>query len=417
MALGISLLGGAGCAEVPRADEANRQRNELLALIQELLDERAGQLAARDADAYLEPLDPEARRNELPIAQGFLKVPARDPSFVVQASSLTGSSRRAEVRTRFQYRYEGLPDDNPFSFPIAYRFRSEQGALRIAESDPGPDQLPIWAGGDVRQHQSTHFLALARPQVSGVEALLATAEGARAALEPLLPQPQDRRSLVVLAASQAEFDQLVSPTPSPVEGRVAQASTILQVTPAEVRVQARHIVVNVQQLAQDRTGPDTFRHELSHLALAPITRPTTPGWVAEGAAMYLAGTRPVAAWAAGARDGSFSSISIDRLNRAPQLGAHRAEGGSTSAEYAYAAAAAWYLVEQFGRERFWDFYRSFSKLAANELYEVLPGGRVEADDRLGSLRRGSAEAALEAQYGLTPEELDSAVRIWLGQFL
>lgn len=379
------------------------------------MDARAQALSAGRIDDFLRPLVGDARDKEALIARGFVSAPVESPSFLLQVSSIRGQVLPVEVTTRFRYRYEGLPPDNPFSFPIAYRIDADEEMLKITQSLPGPDQLPMWATGEVEQLRTTHFLGMSRPGASGVGDLLAVAEAARMDLVNELPQSLDDVALVVLANDDDEFDRLISLTDETPGGRVAQVSTLLEVTPTTVQVQGRHIVVNLAQLNRDRTGPETLRHELAHLALAPVTRPTTPAWVAEGAAMFLAKTTPTAAWSAGIRTGEFDRIQIERLSESAFLGTDHASAVSASAEYAYAAAVVWYLVDSFGRDRFWRFYRSFTEVPAEELYKAMPRGMADEGSELAGLRSSATLNALQSEYDLVPTDLDVRVRDWLAQ--
>lgn len=403
----LSLLFLGGCLD-RRTVEVD-QRRGFADRVQEVLDRRASSLAAGDTQGFLAPLTGDARRTEQVLADGFVGAPLTDPSFLVQVSSLTASSAPAELTARFRYRYEDLPEDNVFSFPVSYRVVGEGDRLRLSNSRF--EQLPIWASGPVQVNRSAHFVSLSRPGAPGIDAVLATAESARSALEGRLPVALEQQALVVAALDHEEFQRLVSPSDSPAAGRVAQVSTTLQVTRSEALVQGRHVVVNLEQLARDRTGPETFRHELAHLALAPITRPTTAGWVAEGAAMYLAGTRPREAWASASSDGRFAELRFEQLSGAASLGAHDSGEAAASDQYAFAAAAAWYLVETAGEDRFWDFYRSFAERPASELYEALPAAG-EPTTALDQLRRSATEQALDLEFDLRFDELDSRVRDW-----
>ncbi|HEU4869102.1 MAG TPA: hypothetical protein VFV09_15430, partial [Actinomycetota bacterium] len=102
------------------------------------------------------------------------------------------------------------------------------------------------------------------------------------------------------------------------------------------------------------------------------------------------------------------SMRLSDLSRTSQLGAH--EGSDSAAEYAYAAATVWYLVETHGEQRFWDLYSFFAGRPAMELYDAFR----EGETRLAPLRVELAQQASAEIYGLTLESLDRAVRDWIG---
>ena len=271
--------------------------------------------------------------------------------------------------------------------------------MRILESEA--DKPPVWATGPVEPYSSEHFLTLSRPGLSGARDLAGVAETAYGYLQERIPAKLDERVLMVLAADAAEFEQFSGDAGSSHIGRAAQVKGSVEIQPAAVRIGGRHMIVNLQQLALDRNGPETLRHELAHLALAPETRPTTPGWLAEGAALYLAGSRPPQAVAPGIR--------LADLSRTSQLGAH--EASDSTAEYAYAAAAVWYLVETHGEPRFWDLYSSFAGRPSNELYDAFRRG----EEALAPLRVELTQEAIGAIYGLTLDDLDLVTREWVAK--
>jgi hypothetical protein len=400
--LGLSLCCLAtGCRQAPPPDNTQT----VAAQVQDYFDRRARQLAAHDSLAFLESVDPAAREAEVLLVRGFEMVPAESPTYEIQAGSLSKTGPATyQVTTRLLYRYRDFPDNNPFSFPIIYSLTVDP-SLRILESQP--DKPPIWASGPVQTHSSPHFLFLSRPEPSGAQELIATAETAYDYLQGRLPAKQEERLLILLAANAAEFERFVGDMDSSSLGRAAQVKASVEVEPGEMRVTGRHMVVNLEQLGMDRNGPETLRHELAHLALAPSTRPTTPGWLAEGAAIYLAGSRPTQVWAAGLRNGSYDSLRLATLSQTNQLGAHVAS--DSAAEYAYAGAAVWYLVETHGEQRFWDLYASFSDSSPSELYEAFRQG----EDGLAPLRRSLTEQAVQSTYGSTLDDLDRATRDWM----
>jgi hypothetical protein len=90
--------------------------------------------------------------------------------------------------------------------------------------------------------------------------------------------------------------------------------------------------------------------------------------------MYLAEERREATWRAGLDSGAFRGMSFADL--------HEQELGPL--HYAYANAAALYLIEQDGPATFWRFYRNFrdadSTAEAGRLLELLYGFDAEALD-------------------------------------
>ncbi len=377
--------------------------------MQDYFDQRARQLAAHDSQGFLESVDPSAREVEEMLVRGFEAVPAESPSYEIQADSLSEAGRATyRVTTHLIYRYQDFPENNSFSFPVTYTL-TVNPSVRIVESEA--ERSPIWATGPVEQHSTEHFLSLFRPGLSGVGELTDVAEAAYVYLQRQIPAELEERVLMVLAADAAEFEQFSGGSDASNIGRAAQVKGSVEVEPSAVRISGRHMIVNLQQLALDRNGPETLRHELAHLALALETRPTTPGWLTEGAALYLAGSRPRQTWAAGRRDGTYESMRLADLSRTSQLGAH--EESDSGAEYAYAAAAVWYLIETHGEQRFWDLYSFFAGRPAIELYDAFRSG----EEGLVPLRLELTMEAIGAIYGLTFDDLDRATREWIAKDL
>ena len=220
--------------------------------------------------------------------------------------------------------------------------------------------------------------------------------------------------MVIIARDDEEYLTMSSATLGPVSA-IAQVETSYEVTPQTIRVLSRQMVINSRKLHQDGAALETLRHELGHLAVAQYTRPFTPAWVSESAAMYLAGTRPVAIWRNGLQRKRFDGINIERLTRAANLGEHETSREGASLEYAYSAAAAWYLVETFGAETYWDFYRSYSEVPAQELYDRLPENTTTPEGRqaIEGLAVSTTTESLLRLFNLDPQSLDREIRGWM----
>lgn len=393
----VMLCLATGCLQAPPSNDTQA----VAAQVQDYFDRRARQLAAHDSQAFLESVDPAAGEAEELLVRGFGEVPAESPAYEIQAGSLSKTGPATyRVNTRLNYRYRDFPENNSFSFPLTYTLALDP-SVRILKSEA--DKPPIWATGPVERYSSQHFLSLSRPGLPGVGELAGVAEAAYGYLQERVPAKLEERLLMVLAADAAEFELFSGGADPSNIGRAAQVKGSVEVEPGTVTISGRHMIVNLQQLALDRNGPETLRHELAHLALALETRPTTPGWLAEGAALYLAGSRPRQAVAAGMR--------LTELSRTSQLGAH--EASDSAAEYAYAAAAVWYLVETHGEQRFWDLYSFFAGRPATELYDAFRSG----EEGLVPLRVELTQEAVGAIYGLTLDGLDRAVGDWIAKDL
>ncbi len=389
--------------------------------LERFLAQRVELLAARNIQGFLSTASPAAQEVERPIAIGAVAVPVtglkmrpRQSSVRVQEGALREGTLKA-VEVDLLYRYEGLPEDNSFRISLLYDFAEvdDRWTVTSAALRPGTG-LPVWASGPIQSKQSEHFLALYRPELPDPDRILREAEEARAQLDGKITFPLENRYVVLIARDDEEYLKMSSATLGPVSA-IAQVETSYEVTPQTIRVLSRQMVINSRKLHQDGAALETLRHELGHLAVAQHTRPFTPAWVSESAAMFLAGTRPVAIWRNGLRRNQFGGITIERLTRASNLGEHESSREGASLEYAYSAAAAWYLIETFGAEKYWEFYRSYSRVAARDLYNRLPESSSTPEGRqaIEDLAVSTTDASLQQLFSLDQQSLDLQIRNWM----
>ncbi|MCA1839393.1 MAG: hypothetical protein ABR507_11340 [Actinomycetota bacterium] len=384
-------------------------------LITRFFTQKAFNLEAKNVDQFLASSSADARAVEDPIARGLVSAPVTGVTMTVNTNEVNDTVLRLpELHVEIGYEYEGPPADNHFRIPLTYSLTQRGNNFKVdkVQIQQGA-RLPIWANGPLGSSRSEHFLALYRPGTPEPGKALQLAEQARGELSSKLTQPIDQVQVLLLARDRAEY-QAFSAHETP-NTAIAEAETSFQVTPTEIKVEGRQVVVNLQRLYQDGSAVETFQHELGHLALAPETRPFTPAWVTESAAMFLAGTHPVAVWRAGLNQHKFESISFAELNRASSLGAHDPTGQAATYEYAYSEAGALFLIESFGRQRFFEFYDSFAAVPPNVLYERLPQGQIASDDspEVTTLAQKTAVESLQRIFGFDENQLDLKTRAWI----
>lgn len=403
-----------------------------------MLQQRARALAAGDVEGYLAPLTPDARAVEEPIARGAVSVPLAEVQLTMDEGDIDrGGSEVNGARIDFVYRYEDLPEDNVFRFRLDSDMERRDGSWVVTKSAIrrriGTRKIPVpmWATGPVGVASSAHFLAQFRPELGSVDHILQLAEQARERLLPSLTLEPEPRHLIRLARDDADFEQLLDEGPEP--GVVAVAEYLFSRTYGhDVRPENRQITVDVQAVERasgeklyhapahspgrdhdegggraDRRGggghrpePEitamqVFEHELAHIVLSRFTRASTTAWVVEGAAMHLAKERRAVSWRAGMQLGLFDRLSFVTLSEQENL--------RDAMEYAYANAATSYLLETFGPERFWAFYRDFKEFRGGE-DETHPLEEALADATHRLLRR---------IYDLDEERLDDEARKYI----
>ncbi|MDP9401741.1 MAG: hypothetical protein M3P85_00070 [Actinomycetota bacterium] len=376
-------LAAAACTSKPPHEASDDARAPLRALLRQ----RAALLLAGDVEGFLRPLSPSARLAEEPIARGAMAVPLAGLDVVVGDADTGVPGRLDNAQVDFIFRYKGLPEDNTFRFRRRYRVEQQAGAPVVVESAADPEfPLPVWATGPLEVTRSPHFLALSRPGLSNVARLLEVAEQARARLTPKLTIEPDPVHLLLLASGDAQYAELSgAPEDDPSDDSVSLA--LARAYYAGRGPEAREMVANVDAIFADAgisfegrasVNPvEVFQHELAHLAVLRFNGSETPGWVAEGAAMFLSGERRVDEWQEALRTG-FSELSFVTLSEQEDLEAYA---------YGYANAAALYLVEEFGADTFWEFYRG--------------------------IRRSDTARMLRLVYKMDAAELDSRVREWM----
>jgi hypothetical protein len=248
--------------------------------LEEFLEERTRLLEAKNIQGFLAQSSPAAQEFERPIAIGAVAVPLTGLDFRLDKSSMRdrGGSLTG-IRVDLLYRYEGLPDDNSFRITLVYDFRELDGKWSVVAATSGP----------IQTRQSEHFLALFRPELDNPDRILREAEEARGQLDGKITFPLEDKYVILVARDDAEYENMSSAVLGPVSA-IAQVETSYEVTPDSIRVLSRQMVINSKKLYEDGAALETLRHELGHLAVAQYTRPFTPAWVSESAAMYLAGT-------------------------------------------------------------------------------------------------------------------------------
>lgn len=448
MVAGLALL-AAACTEsasLPEGDEAASGELTPAQQVQELLDARAGALADGDVAGYLEPLDPPAREVEEPVAEQAADAPLSeirlrvpDPTFDEREVDGERIMVAANTKVDFVFRYEDIPDDNPFHFRLRSDFERHDGQWRVADSrlvipdaqTPVP-MPPMWALGPVEVARSEHFLAFHRPGLADPEGALGIAEEARGQLLPRLTLEASPAHVLQLADTTDEYQRIISPA-SPARA-VAMTNLFMRSTGyAQSRIPTnRHMSVNLEAVFADSLPPEAvdgqggtggmggagdpsdggedhqfepettprevFQHELGHLALSRFTRTSTPVWVMEGGAMELAGEERVRSWRRGLADGTYEDISfLDLSRRDPTI-------GLSAMEYAYVNAAVSSLVDEFGAERFWDFYRGFKEFATGSAGTPMEQIHADGTNRL-----------LFRVYDMGEETLDQRALEWMRQ--
>ena len=214
--------------------------------------------------------------------------------------------------------------------------------------------------------------------------------------EVLAPGRLRRRYLVVVAGDDAQARRMTDGIRGVADLAALSDSAVRETGAAEqvAKVSSQRLLVVWPAFSAlgDEERRRVVAHELTHAALAPVTSGRTPGWLVEGVALYVSGDRraDVAARLLAALAASpdteltRAAAEVLELGSLAEPDAIGALGGDAqSAAYAYSSAAAFYVVERFGRKR--------PVRALRRLQRGGPGGATPA--------RGSPTAPSAARWG------------------
>jgi hypothetical protein len=392
--------------------------------LDELLARQAQAMLTGDLEAYLATFAPDLRAEQETIFRRGRLMPFTDYGLAVSpaanlSSSGLESGRLPRVPVQTHYRLRGTPEDNPFRRETQYDFERQDGNW-IISGYTLTEYPPFWWTGDVVVRETPHFLLIARPEMSAeLDQLAQECEQAYSELLALGFE-MEPRFVAYFTETQADFN-----------AQTGQGSRVLGVALSfydlsgeQIDAIGRAFYINGQAFQEqaDETGPfgrlATTRHELIHLVLAKDTRPFTPPWLIEGAAVYYAGQNIPELRRLLVEEGNLDAISLAQLTGAGTLGAHDFLGQRVGREYIYSAEVARYLIETYGEETFLELYRFYNRLPAAGVRDRMPrhfAVSYSVNAAFSNLSQELTAAALDEIYGLTVEQLDTAVKEWLRQ--
>lgn len=390
----------------------------------DLLAQQARALLEGNAAGYLGSFAPELHAAQRQILTRVAQVPLEDyrlelaPDASISEFALqSGTLDRLPVRVLYTLR--GINPDNVFTHDLRYSFTRSGGAWQVSafEIDENP---PFWYTGDVLVRETDHFLIFARPELAGE--LAALEQETAVAYETLAGYglPLEPRYVAYFTASQDDFSELTGR----LSGRVLGiALSRYAFDSDEVVVSSYAFYLNGEAFADERndlSGADrqtTITHELVHLVLAPVTRPYTPPWLVEGAAVYYSEGVGGEKRERLLNDGRLDGITLTDLTRAGTLGEHDFLGQQVGYEYIFSGEAFAYLSETFGEDVTLEFYRSYAAVPAANVRDEMPrfGSPFAANAVFANLRETLTEDAVQRFFNRSLEQLDADVKAWLKQ--
>jgi hypothetical protein len=336
--------------------------------------------------------DRAAARNAAPLR-------LRDVELAVDSIDVSG--RRARLQVRSIYGIRGVRG----TFTSARRLTAVRtGKGWRVQSETSRRERHPWEIGPVVERRSRHFVVIA-PGGIEIEAadLLEAFEGGYARMGEVLRRPRLRRRYLVVVADRASAARALTRRIRGVESLAAISDSEVHETGPAQRVtevsSQRLLVVWPSFSTLDADGRTrVVTHELTHAALAGLTSGRTPAWLLEGMALYVsedrrageAGELVVSATSATAR----RALTLAGLSRPDAIA--RLHGDAQAAGYAYASAAAFYIVGRFGRKRYLELYDAFND-----------------DDLTGRAGTEVTSRAVERTLGRSLSRLDRDLRRWI----
>ncbi len=348
--------------------------------------------------------DRESARNAAPLR-------LRDVELAVDSADVTG--RHATLAVRSIYGIRGVRG----TFTATRRVtavRTTKG-WRVRSETSRRERQP-WEVGPMAERRSPHFVVLApRGLDTDAAGLTDALESGYTRMGEVLRRPRLRRRYLVIVAGGASAARTLTERISGVGGLAAISDSEVRETGSAQRVtnvpSQRLFVVWPPFSALDADGRRrVVTHELTHAALAGVTSGRTPAWLLEGVALYVSEDRragEAAEHLAGATSGALPrpeasspasasrrALTLAGLSRPDAIA--RLDGDAQAAAYAYASAAAFYIVDRYGRERYLALYDAFND-------EGLPG-------RAGVAVTG---AAVRRTLGISVTRLERDLRRWI----
>jgi hypothetical protein len=388
--------------------------------IEQLLASQSNALLAGDAAMYLNSFAPEAQEEQRRILERVAQMPLVSYTLRLAPDAEIpddAGDTLEDVAVEMSYGLRGISDDNPFDHEAVYSFTRAGGSWQISsiEFDENP---PFWIGGDVQMRETPHFLIFVRPEAAGELATLEQeAEAAYAALQAR-NLPLEPKYVAYFTSTQDDFAELTGRASNRVLGI---ALSRYQFNGDEIAVSSRAFYINGEAFTNEaRPIPPeerqtTITHELVHLALSRETRPFTPLWIVEGAAVYysedLGGDKRQLLL----ENNRLDNVALGALTTAGTLGEHDFLGEQTSVEYTFSGETFAYLVETFGEAKTLEFYRAYAQVPSADVRDKMPrfGSAFLADSVFADLRAELTEQYVQQSFGISLAQLDADVKTWL----
>ncbi|MFH9721689.1 hypothetical protein ACH4M4_01810 [Streptomyces sp. NPDC017254] len=387
----LVLAGLVGCGtRTEPADTASRE-------IQTLLDRHARALTDRDRPGYLAAVDPAYAPTALTVFRRLATVPAEGWTYRVTGIDRTASDR-VTARAELGYRLRDH-DERPATGARVLDLTRRDGRWYVTGDRPA-EGAPrhLWEQGDVATVRGVRSLVLGVGQTpERLREIAAAADRAVPVVSAAWPAGRARQVVVLVPGSLAGMGELLGAPGASYRG-IAAVTT--GETGGRADAPADRVIVN----------PDAYgvlgafgrqlvlTHETVHVATRAATTSSTPVWLSEGFADWVA-------YRDAGRTPAQAAPELARAVRAGELPARLPDdtdfafGGDAEA-LARAYEGGWLacalIADRWGETELRDFYRAVG---------AHPG------------RDGAVEKALQEVLGTTPEEFTAEWRASLKERL
>ena len=362
-----------GATTAPGADAAGQATTARSAL-RNLLAARAAAVLAKDKNAYLATIDPRAgafRSRQARAFDSLTALPLRSLEYAVTVTDpfeLSGA-RRAElgptawtVEVALRYQIQGY-DEAQSRLRLYYTVVQRDGRWYLASDRDGSSagrrsQVGLWDLGQITVVTGKHSLVLGFGPTSRIRPFAADADAAVTRVTGVWGADWPGKALVVVPDTQHQMERLAGVA----DGFYDQ---IAAVTRRETGRDADdsagdRVIVNPELWTQLGTlgRRVVMTHEITHVATHDATRSSTPTWLSEGFADYVAyrGVQEVPVTVS-AQD----VLAAVRRGRLPKALPTAQDFEPTNERLAEVYESAWLacrlLADRYGQDKLVRFYR------------------------------------------------------------
>lgn len=365
-----SVSSVAGEAASVRAEET------LFRELEAFWSDMSGHLVRRDYEAYQGSFAPEGglRAEQMRFLAGLGSLPVTSLEFHLPArqrlNAPGGQVRGLKVELRYQL--AGIPRSNEFVTLIQCDMERRIGERRGWGVTAMKHLMrpPFWTLGFTEVESSEHFLVFHKENVNDQEKARLAVRQMERAYDHLGDEgiPLGPRYAGFVIPDGGDFAALTGRDPVLFSG--ASSATYVE-RDGELRVINQALFINdfrffsLRRLWGQQDRQVTIQHELFHLAMADQTRPWTPAWLVEGAAVVFGGQmKDISSRAPKVPNPEDADLAA--LSQLPTLGVGALDGDRVLSQYLHSAHAVEWILKNQGKEDLLAFYRSFAALAPAE---------------------------------------------------